>query len=406
MKSNRLTRTVSNISNLSKSSKNGSKNGSKANSKVNSAATSRAGTPDGEYENPLENIARWRLTANAVALRSGAAFAFGLQNLSAPVPPAANRVIWLDSTLSEWSGPEKIRVDVYLPPHTKAGKPTGNFPAVVNFHGGGFILGQGTDDARWAGAVASALNAVVFSVSYRLAPGYPFPTPVEDAADSILQIVARADEFLLDKSKVFVSGFSAGGTLALASWNLLQEPERWGYELKFPVPEISGIVLFYPLLDWTITRPMKRETCGRPDMTLPKGMTDLFDASYVYPPRPRSERDDPRLSPGLMTDEMIDQLPPIHLCMCEYDMLLLEGQKFAERVQTRGGRISTRVVDTEKHAWDKPPPFTPKESVMVEYHKAIDALRGWLGLGALESDEIFDGTIPRIEITNDSEDST
>ncbi|KAL0939779.1 uncharacterized protein CTRU02_206389 [Colletotrichum truncatum] len=370
MKSNRLTRTVSSISNLSRSSKKGSK--------VNSAANSAPGTPEGEYDNPLESMARWRLNANAVALRSGAAFAFGLQNLSAPVPPAVNRVIWLDSTLSEWKGKEKIRVDVWLPPRTTNTKPAGTVPAVINFHGGGFILGQGTDDARWAGAVSTALNAVVFSVNYRLAPGYPFPTPVEDAADSILQIVARADEFRIDKSNILLSGFSAGGTLALASWNLLQEPQRWGYELKFPIPDISGIVLFYPLLDWTITRPMKRETCGRPDMTLPKGMTDLFDASYVYPPRPRSERYDPRLSPGLMTDEMVDRLPPIHLCMCEYDMLLLEGQNFAERLQSRGRRISTRVVAAEKHAWDKPPPFTPKASVTVEYNAAIAVVKEWL----------------------------
>ncbi|GKT55856.1 arylacetamide deacetylase [Colletotrichum tofieldiae] len=372
MLQSKLNRTVSNISNVSRASK-----GSKPASKANSLVSSVAGTPDDEYDNPLESVSRWRLTANAVALRSGAAFAFGLQNLSAPVPPAANRAIWLDSTLSEWSGTEKIRVDVWLPP-TTTNRPTGKVPAVINFHGGGFVLGQGTDDARWAGAVATALNAVVFSVNYRLAPGYPFPTPVEDSTDSILQIVARAEEFRIDTQKVFLSGFSAGGTLALASWNILQDPDRWGYKFKFPVPDISGIVLFYPLLDWTLTRPQKRQTCGRPDMTLPKSMTDLFDASYVYPPRPRSERGDPRLSPGLMTDEMIDRLPPVHLCMCEFDMLLLEGQSFAERARSRGRRISTRVVKAEKHAWDKPPPFTPKESVMIEYNEAITAVKEWL----------------------------
>ncbi|KAK2030151.1 alpha/beta-hydrolase [Colletotrichum zoysiae] len=383
MLQDKLTRTLSSISNASKGSKS-SKKATKVASIASSVASSVTGTPDDEYDNPLETVARWRLTANAVALRSGAAFAFGLQNRSSPVPPAANRVIWLDSTLSEWSGKEKIRVDVWLPPTittstttTTPAEPTPKVPAVINFHGGGFVLGQGTDDARWAGAVASALNAVVFSVSYRLAPGYPFPTPVEDSADAILQIVARAAEFRIDTQKVYLSGFSAGGTLALASWIVLNNPDRWSYKFDLPVPDISGIVLFYPLLDWTMTRPQKRKTCGRPDMTLPKSMTDLFDASYVYPPRPRSERGDPRLSPGLMTDEMIDQLPPVHLCLCEFDMLLLEGQSFAERAKSRGRRVSTRVVKAEKHAWDKPPPFTPKESVMIEYNEAIAALKEW-----------------------------
>lgn len=284
--------------------------------------------------------------------------------------------------------------------------PTSRRPAIINFHGGGFVLGQGTDDGRWAMAVMQALGAVVFSVEYRLAPTYPFPTPVEDCADAILQIWRRADEFWIDPNKIILTGFSAGGTLALASWVLLQDHAKLGYKLepaltasmsrlalstgesgsKIPkaaeaeTPLPVGLMLFYPLLDWTMSRPRKRLTCSKPEMTLPRSLTDIFDASYIYPPDElKANLDNPLLSPGLMPDHLVDKLPPVQLCLCEYDMLLAEGKIFAERLKARGKEVGYRVVPEAKHAWDKPLPFNPPENLGVEYGEAVRAMAKWLG---------------------------
>lgn len=284
--------------------------------------------------------------------------------------------------------------------------PQSRRPAVINFHGGGFCLGQGTDDGRWAMAVMQALGAVVFSVEYRLAPTYPFPTPVEDCADAILQIWRRADEFWIDPDRIILSGFSAGGTLALASWTLLQDHKKFGYDvepalvssmekLSLPtgqhggpvpkatdasVPQPVGLMLFYPLLDWTMSRPKKRLTCVKPELTLPRSLTDIFDASYIYPPDVlKAQLDNPLLSPGLMPDHLIDRLPPVQLCLCEYDMLLAEGQRFAERLRNRRKEVGVRVVSEAKHAWDKPLPFNPPDSLGVEYGEAVRAMANWLG---------------------------
>src|SRR5204863_5351578 len=191
---------------------------------------------------------------------------------------------------------KKIKVEIWASPHDSVLGCRAKRPAVINFHGGGFVLGQGTDDARWAGAVMAAIDAVVFSVNYRLAPDYPFPTPVEDCADAILQIWSRADEFGIDRDRIILSGFSAGGTLALASWVLLQNPIRWGYQVPSLQPSVAGLALFYPALDRTISRQRQRQSCSRPDLTLSKYLTDLFDASYMYPPFTRTERGDLRLS--------------------------------------------------------------------------------------------------------------
>jgi len=158
----------------------------------------------------------------------------------------------------------------------------------------------------------------------------------------------------------------------------MQEPHQWGYKLPAESPDIAGLVVFYPTLDITISRPEKRQTCMKPELTLSPGLTDLIDASYVYPPVPREQRTDPRLSPGLMPDELLKKMPPIHLCLCEYDMLLAEGIRFAKRLQHHDMPFSVRVVEGESHGWDKPPPMAPKESVNVEYGEATQAMARWL----------------------------
>ncbi|KAI1437947.1 Alpha/Beta hydrolase protein [Xylaria sp. CBS 124048] len=359
---------------------------------------------DEDYVNPANKSPRWLLSFHAFALRLAAYIGFKLGNRGVSSPTER---IWLDSTLGRWKGKRVISADIWLPADTPH---AAKRPAVINFHGGGFILGSGTDDSPWAETLVGELGVVVFSVNYRLAPGYPFPTPVEDCVDAIIQIHALADRYNVDRDRIVLSGFSAGGNLAMSSWLVLQDPGRWNYDISsslsssttststststsspstsssvfpstcaasLPLPRIAGLVLFYPMLDWTLDRPQKRKVCQRPDLTLPAGLTDLIDASYLYPPRPRRERDDVRLSPGLMPDDMIDRLPPVHLCLCEHDMLLAEGKLFAERIEQRGRRVDVRVVEGERHAWDKPLPFRPKDTAVFEYDVAISALRGW-----------------------------
>ncbi|KYK59627.1 hypothetical protein DCS_00760 [Drechmeria coniospora] len=327
-----------------------------------------------DYVNPLDSSSRWYLNVRASAIRYAASIGCSIGNRSFPPVPSPSQQVWLDSTLSAWKGCRKIKVEVWVPPSISVGPR----PAVINFHGGGWILGQGTDDARWVGTVMSALDAVVFTVNYRLAPSYPFPTPVEDCVDAIFQIAARASEFGIDPSRLLLSGFSAGATMALSSWVVLQDPSRWNYVPPAESPEILGLIMFYPTLDVTASRSEKRRTCTRPERTLPPSLTDLFDASYLYPPMSRQQLSDPRLSPGLMSDELLKKLPPVHLCLCEHDMLLAEALRFCQRLERCDKAVSVRVVHGESHAWDKPPPMAPKESVRVEYAEATRAMARWL----------------------------
>lgn len=221
----------------------------------------------------------------------------------------------------------------------------GDYPVVLNFHGGGFTLGSPTDDGRWCHTVVDECNAVVISVDYRLAPECPFPTAVEDGVDAVIWTHQHAEELGIDPDKIALSGFSSGANMAftvpLRLWDEmmgfprgddLERPATRESSLRNPfdtpaasrttlateeasrvetldparrppplyrgttktgakisqsvlhqVSDISlkAIVPWYPSLDYTRTREQRRATCVRKDQELPSLFTDLFDESYV-----------------------------------------------------------------------------------------------------------------------------
>src|SRR5689334_7399229 len=81
---------------------------------------------------------------------------------------------------------------------------------VLYLHGGGFCLGS--VDSEHAGAVqlALALNVVVVSVDYRLAPEHPYPAGLDDCYAGLQYLSTLVD-------RIAVHGQSAGGGLAAAT---------------------------------------------------------------------------------------------------------------------------------------------------------------------------------------------
>ena len=69
----------------------------------------------------------------------------------------------------------EIRVREYAP------ESIGNiYPAVVYFHGGGWVIGSIETHEAFTGFLATELKAKIFSVDYRLAPEHPYPIPLAD----------------------------------------------------------------------------------------------------------------------------------------------------------------------------------------------------------------------------------
>ncbi len=112
-------------------------------------------------------------------------------------------------------------------------------PGVVWAHGGAWVAGE--LDMPEADAVArrlcADLDAIVYSVDYRLAPAHPYPAAMDDVVAAFE--VAAADRSI-DADRIVLGGASAGGNLAAAAAQVLRD--RHG-------PQPAGVVLAYPATD-------------------------------------------------------------------------------------------------------------------------------------------------------------
>lgn len=92
-------------------------------------------------------------------------------------------------------------------------KGDGPFPAVMCIHGGGFRAG--TRDG-YDGLIRKFAERgyVAATITYRLAPKYPFPAAVYDVKAGVRWLRAKAAKYHIDPERIGVTGGSAGGHLA------------------------------------------------------------------------------------------------------------------------------------------------------------------------------------------------
>lgn len=132
-----------------------------------------------------------------------------------------------------------VSADVSVRVHRPVGV-EGALPAVYWIHGGGLVLGANTmADARFD-RWCQELGCVGVAVEYRLAPEFPYPTPLEDCYEGLQWTIQHADELGIDTARLGIGGDSAGGGLA-AGLALLAR-DRGG-------PSIAFQLLVYPMID-------------------------------------------------------------------------------------------------------------------------------------------------------------
>ncbi len=110
----------------------------------------------------------------------------------------------------EYSNPDDQHLQINIA-RPKTGE--GPFPAVVCIHGGGFRAGH-RDGYNGLCLKLAERGYVAVTVSYRLAPKYPFPAAVHDTKAAIRWLRAHAKEYKIDSQRIGTTGGSAGGHLA------------------------------------------------------------------------------------------------------------------------------------------------------------------------------------------------
>ncbi|KAI9872070.1 MAG: hypothetical protein M1823_008269, partial [Watsoniomyces obsoletus] len=81
----------------------------------------------------------------------------------------------------------------------------------------------------------------------------------------------------------------------------------------------------------------------------------------------------PYASPGLAPTHMLSGALPndIQMWLCEWDMLLAEGQAFSERLEKLRKNVCSHIIQRVPHGWDKSPnPFRDQRAIDALYEKA------------------------------------
>ena len=151
-------------------------------------------------------------------------------------------------------------LDIYLPANAKP-----NTPLVVWIHGGAWMLNDKYADMSY---MKNTIRTIVengyalASIDYRYSTQAIFPAQIQDCNQAIEFLYQNAEKYSLDKNRIVLVGFSAGGHLAslLALSNNNKVKDFYGKDNKMSF-KIKGVVDFYGPSDF-LAIPKNLEPAG------------------------------------------------------------------------------------------------------------------------------------------------
>src|ERR1051326_14784 len=234
----------------------------------------------------------------------------------------------------------KLRVDVE--DRTILGGPRGNtairivrprgsaaaLPAVIYFHGGGWVLGDEETHDHLIREIALGANAAVIFVKYTRSPEARYPVAIEEGYAVTKWIFERGEMIDVDPSRIAVAGDGAGGNIATAVTMLAKE--RTGPEIRFQV-------LFYPVTNASFdTESYDTFASG---YLLTRDAMKWFWNHYA---QNTATRDRPTASPMRASLDELRNLPAALIVTAECDVLRDEGEAYAAKLKEAGVPVIAR----------------------------------------------------------------
>jgi acetyl esterase len=194
-------------------------------------------------------------------------------------------------------------------------------PAVVYFHGGGWVLCDLDSHDALCRRLCNASEMTIVSVGYRRAPEHRFPAAVDDAVAAIRWVTNHPGEIGVRSGPIAVAGDSAGGNLAAAAALALRAE---------PGPAIALQVLLYPVLAYDFTTESYRRHAAGPALTL--AAMQWYWGHYLAEP---DDGRSPLASPLLA--ESLAGMPDAYVVVAGLDPLRDEGVRYVQRLHEAGG---------------------------------------------------------------------
>ena len=226
-------------------------------------------------------------------------------------------------------GERALELSQFNPPDLAADE---RRPAVLFFHGGGWVKGDPASLAPQCRYFASR-GLVCFTARYRLADRQPeadgtketVRDSVADARAALRFVVEHAAELHVDPAKIVTAGGSAGGHLAIMA-ALPPDAAASGER-----PPVAACVLFNP-----VTVLTERPSLPEPVLANIRERSELFGGS--------AEPVDPLSNVG-------QNGPPMLLMFGTEDRLLPSARLFCKTYEAAGNRCELEVWEGEDHSF-------------------------------------------------------
>ncbi|HEV2567498.1 alpha/beta hydrolase [Sphingomonas sp.] len=190
-------------------------------------------------------------------------------------------------------------------------------PAMVFFHGGGFVIGDLETHDSFCAEAARALDLPVIAVDYRLAPEHPFPAAPDDCEAAARWVADSPAELGLNVTSLVLAGDSAGGNLTIVvTQRLRDEPAKVPVIVQWPI---------YPAVD-DATKYQSYHDFGDGYLLTQDGMRYFYEAY-------RATEGDLRSAPILHRHE---GTPPTLVITASLDPLRDQGRAYAAELVRAG----------------------------------------------------------------------
>jgi len=238
-------------------------------------------------------------------------------------------------------------------------------PAVMYFHGGGWVLGDRDTHDRLIREIAVGADIAVVFVDYDRSPEARYPVAIEQAYAATCYAADNATSLRIDPLRLAVAGDSVGGNMA-AAVSLLAKEHRG--------PKIAFQVLFYPVTDADFGTPSYTRFAEGPWLTR-RAMEWFWDA-YLPDPAARKQ---PTATPLNASLDELEGLPDALVIVDENDVLRDEGEAYARKLSDAGARVTSVRYNGTIHDFVMLNAIADTPATRGAIAQAVGALRRALG---------------------------
>ena len=237
-----------------------------------------------------------------------------------------------------------LPVRIYRPSADK------NAPALIYFHGGGWVLNFLDIYDAALHRLANQSGSVIISVNYQKAPEHPFPTPFDDCFATLQDVKSHADEFGINPNLIGVAGDSAGGNLAAA---VALKAKDLNIDLAYQV-------LVYPCTALDFKSKSYTEYATEYGLTT-QAMQWFWD-QYL-------QGDDFNLNPYAVpaAAKTFKDLAPAIIITAQYDPLISDSEDYAEKLEADGVAVTYREFPGMIHGFFANVVATPSSPLAIDF---------------------------------------